>query len=355
MIRCVAYYGSLKGDLPQDEIERIARRVEVRNAGLGVTGCLFHFGGHFVQVLEGGYDEVGRLYGTIVSDERPADLISLSDHIVQARAYSTWSIRFIPGGAAAAAKSLDALPPLRPVGRALASDDPDAANRARMVAALAEKLERRISTCLRTIPRQPRAMKTVDRLVEAAAAMTTREGSLARLTLETAAAEAGVTQQSAYRYFADIGDLLRASVRRTQAGWYARFLDFMARQTFGSALDVADAAVVFVAETYLSQIAASPRMQLEMLSLYHDIEYDAAWLVSDALCESIGRLNSRSVRIGNQEMAAALTALWAVAKLFALRDPASLWRPPARQLMIRMAHAALSPPPGGDADSLALV
>lgn len=348
MIRCVAYYGDVREDLPHREVERIARRTQARNAGLGITGCLFHFGGHFVQVLEGDPDAVGRLYGTMVSGDRQPDVVGLSDHIVQARAFPNWSIRFVLGAGPWRGEGRDGRTPLS-LGLL---PEPGTAGAASSLPLLAEKLGRSLSTHLRIVPRQPRAMKTVDRLLDAAARMLARERGVDRLTLERAAAEAGVTQQSAYRYFAGMDDLIRMAVRRMQAAWHARFVDYMIRQSFETRGEIADAAVAFVVETYEAQFRASPRLKRDILLLYHDIEYEAAWLVSDAICESIAARAQR-VRIGIAEMASGLTALWAVAKLMALRDAAQLRRLPVGHMMTAIFLAALEGPARPDGSGLA--
>jgi hypothetical protein len=52
-----------------------------------------------------------------------------------------------------------------------------------------------ISTAFRVMPRQPRSMETVERLLAAGEAIVKRKRRLDRLTMETVADEAGVTPQ----------------------------------------------------------------------------------------------------------------------------------------------------------------
>lgn len=353
LIRCVAYYGDVNDDLPQSEVERIARRAQIRNADLGITGCLFYFGGHFVQVLEGHFDDVDRLYGTMVSDARHPDVIGLVDNIVQARTFSNWSMKFIRGADLAHARGREFRPPPRPVEQFDVMDVMETPARASSVQLLTRDFDRQISSHLRIMPQQQRARRTVERLLDAAHGMISSSGTFDRLTLETAAANAGVTQQSAYRYFANIDDLIRAALRRMQAHWHARFLDFMAHQRFESEIEVANAAVAFIARTYETQISASTRLKRSILRSYHDIEYDAAWTVSDAISRSLAGAGAPSLRISVPEMAAGLTALWAIAKSLTLRDAAQLGRPAVQHMMADIFLAALGVPWRAGADRFA--
>ena len=349
-IRCVAYYGKSDEALTRGEVERLARRTQVRNAAREVTGCLFYFGGHFVQVLEGRFEEVDRLYGTFASDVPDADVIGLVDNIIQARVFSGWTMKFVEGAARMEERRAAFRPSPRPAGRF----DIDEAKPAQAgsISLLTRDLDRRVSRHLRVMPQQARAKQTVERLLDAVSGMLATSATFHRLTLENAAADAGVTQQSAYRYFANIDDLIRAAVRRMQAHWNARFVDFMAEQAFETELDVADAAVAYVSQTYVNQIRASARLRRDLLRNYHDIEYEAAWTVAEAVAGPIAGAGAPLPRIGNAEMAAGLTALWAVTKSLALQDDAQLEPPAVRQMMTDMFLAALNAPLRGGADRL---
>ncbi|MBV9883258.1 MAG: BLUF domain-containing protein, partial [Sphingomonadaceae bacterium] len=241
LIRCVAYYGDVVDDPPRGEVERIAERARSRNAGLGITGCLFYFGRHFVQVLEGRAADVDRLYGTILSDARQPDIVGLVDTLVQARSYSGWSLKFVGTGPAAAARRRPAPPARGAIGRFDLAWSGAAAEAAVGVGQLQRAptdLALQAARHLRVAPQQQRAWQTVERLLDAAGRMLASSPNFEGLSLEAAAAQAGVTPQSAYRYFANIDDLVRAGVRRMQAHWNARFLDFMQRQSFESEAEI---------------------------------------------------------------------------------------------------------------------
>jgi AcrR family transcriptional regulator len=204
---------------------------------------------------------------------------------------------------------------------------------------------------LRVAPQQPRAWQTVERLLDATNRLMLLTRTFDELNLEMAAADAGVTPQSAYRYFANIGDLVRTSVRRMQANWNARFVEFMLCQTFETRSDVAHAIAGFIAETYGSQVTASTKLIDEIFRHYHDLDYDAAWIVSDTIVSSVGAACTPRMRVG--EMATGLTALWAIAKFLILRDARELSQRNVHDLMAAVLLAALngSAPLDGEASA----
>jgi AcrR family transcriptional regulator len=168
-------------------------------------------------------------------------------------------------------------------------------------------------------------------------------GTFDRISLESAAALAGVTQQAAYRYFANVDDLVRAAVHRMQAIWNARFLDFIAAQGMAEPGELVDATVAFIVETYDSQIRASARLKRDILRHYHDIDYDAAVTVAEAIVDMGAGRDRLGTSVGAGQLAAGLVGLWAVAKSLTLGEAGQLERPDTRRIMTRMFLAALQP------------
>ncbi len=221
---------------------------------------------------------------------------------------------------------------------AVESVEADAA--APLLGQLRDDVRRRTSRYLRVPPQQQRAWQTVDRLLAATARLLCSRCRLADLSLETAAADAGVTPQSAYRYFANFDDLVRTSVRRMQAEWNERFLHMMLCRNFADEAAIAHAVVRFIADTYGSQIEASGQLMGDILRHYHDLDYDAAWLLSHA----IAGVGPDTLRSRVAEMASGLTALWAVAKLLVLRDAGQLCRPEVQEMMAAIFLASIAAP-----------
>lgn len=80
--------GPLSGKI-QDEIMAQSRK---NNPALGVTGLLCVADNTFIQVLEGGRDEVCDLYNTIVRDTRHRNVRILSYEEISERRFGAWSM-----------------------------------------------------------------------------------------------------------------------------------------------------------------------------------------------------------------------------------------------------------------------
>jgi hypothetical protein len=73
-------------------IESILAQSRKHNPELGITGILCQGGDFYLQVLEGGRDEVNRMYNEIVQDERHRDVILLHFEEVTERRFAGWTM-----------------------------------------------------------------------------------------------------------------------------------------------------------------------------------------------------------------------------------------------------------------------
>ena len=73
-------------------IESILSQSRKHNPELGITGILCQGGDFYLQVLEGGRDEVNRMYNEIVQDERHRDVILLHFEEVTERRFARWTM-----------------------------------------------------------------------------------------------------------------------------------------------------------------------------------------------------------------------------------------------------------------------
>ncbi|MGA9486594.1 MAG: TetR/AcrR family transcriptional regulator [Methylocella sp.] len=190
-----------------------------------------------------------------------------------------------------------------------------------------------ISTAFRVVPRQPRSMETVERLLAAGEAIVKRKRRLDSLTLEAVAKEAGVTPQAAYRYFGDVHALILLGMRRVQAFEHERLLAFMTAQAFDTEADLANAAVAFVIQAYQGMARIPVTMRDRIARDYFDICYDVLWKISEAIQAEMVRRGDPCAGIDAMQIAAGLTAVAAVAKSLLLRD-ITLLRQPGAQLML---------------------
>ena len=91
LVRLVYVSRSVK---PGDEAhtESILASSQDHNASNGITGILCQGGGIFLQVLEGGRNQVNALYAHLIRDARHTDVVLLHYEEVKERRYSGWAM-----------------------------------------------------------------------------------------------------------------------------------------------------------------------------------------------------------------------------------------------------------------------
>ena len=95
-------------------LDSIMRQSRANNPKLGVTGILCYSGDLFIQVLEGGRDEVCDLYNTIVRDDRQAMDVMFPPRRERGRDVRGIGVRaFQPGGQIGCTRPQRGLPPGR--------------------------------------------------------------------------------------------------------------------------------------------------------------------------------------------------------------------------------------------------
>jgi len=72
--------------------DSILEQSRVHNPKLGITGVLCYSDQVFIQVLEGGRDEVCELYNTIVRDDRHQSVRILSFEEIRERRFGNWTM-----------------------------------------------------------------------------------------------------------------------------------------------------------------------------------------------------------------------------------------------------------------------
>ena len=77
-----------------DELVTLLERWRPKNAARGITGLLLYKGGNLIQALEGEETAVRGLYDIIRRDPRHSGVIKLTEHPIDARQYSDWSMAF---------------------------------------------------------------------------------------------------------------------------------------------------------------------------------------------------------------------------------------------------------------------
>ncbi len=86
-------YASRAADsVDQEALLAILRKSKAENSANGITGVLCFSGGIFLQLLEGGRQQVNTLYNRIAADKRHRDVVLLSYEEIGERRFAGWSM-----------------------------------------------------------------------------------------------------------------------------------------------------------------------------------------------------------------------------------------------------------------------
>ena len=91
IVRCV-YASRASTNLTSAVVENILERSRTNNPASGITGVLCYSGDVFIQVLEGGRDEVCELYNSIVRDQRHSNVRMLIFEEIRERKFCNWTM-----------------------------------------------------------------------------------------------------------------------------------------------------------------------------------------------------------------------------------------------------------------------
>ena len=91
IVRCV-YASRAASSLTSAMVEDILETSRSHNTASGITGILCYSGDVFIQVLEGGRDEVCELYNAIVRDGRHTNVRLLVFEEVRERKFCNWTM-----------------------------------------------------------------------------------------------------------------------------------------------------------------------------------------------------------------------------------------------------------------------
>lgn len=92
MLVRLLYASRAAASLTPDALDDILERSRRNNPALGITGLLCLADEFFIQVLEGGRDEVCELYNTIVRDGRHSDVRLLAYEEIFERRFGAWTM-----------------------------------------------------------------------------------------------------------------------------------------------------------------------------------------------------------------------------------------------------------------------
>jgi hypothetical protein len=81
--------------LSWDIVRSITDASEVNNNSRGITGVLLASRTHFMQVIEGNFEDVNALFQRICRDDRHTELSIISYSVIDARLFGGWGMRGI--------------------------------------------------------------------------------------------------------------------------------------------------------------------------------------------------------------------------------------------------------------------
>ena len=91
LVRCL-YASRSTNSLPASLLDEILDQSRRNNPRKGITGLLSFTSDVFVQVIEGGRDEVCELYNVIVRDDRHRDVRLLAYDEIAERRFGSWTM-----------------------------------------------------------------------------------------------------------------------------------------------------------------------------------------------------------------------------------------------------------------------
>ena len=91
LVRCL-YASRMVTPAAPSALDEILEQSRKNNQERGITGLLCHTHDSFVQVVEGGRDQISALLRTIYSDERHKDMTILSFEEITERRFGNWTM-----------------------------------------------------------------------------------------------------------------------------------------------------------------------------------------------------------------------------------------------------------------------
>jgi len=83
------------GEIDWDVVKDILHRCEKSNAENDITGVLLATNTHFLQVLEGRYEDVNRTFMRIVKDSLHAEIQLIAFSVIDSRIFQLWGMKGI--------------------------------------------------------------------------------------------------------------------------------------------------------------------------------------------------------------------------------------------------------------------
>ena len=172
---------------------------------------------------------------------------------------------------------------------------------------------------LRIKPKQPRAIETVDRLLNAGLTLLRKDG-IEGCTVEAAAESANISKQLMYRYVSNTPTLLRVIVRWWQCHNLLAFKRLLDEQHFPTDEALAAGLVSGMASRFPRGGPASYKMLRVLAQDYHEIDY--AQMVQHAVTQraAMQRCGLEEASLSDSQIVTALAGLAGMMKMSFITD-----------------------------------
>ncbi|MGZ3873285.1 MAG: BLUF domain-containing protein [Mucilaginibacter sp.] len=90
----IAYISTAIKLLADAELLEILRTARTNNLEHHITGVLLYSGGTFIQALEGGPEDVDKIFAAIEKDNRHKNVLKLIDEPLSERSFPDWEMGF---------------------------------------------------------------------------------------------------------------------------------------------------------------------------------------------------------------------------------------------------------------------
>lgn len=90
----LVYVSTAKKKLSTEDIGHILDVSQSNNHERYITGFLAHNGLHFMQALEGEFDEVREIFDRILADDRHEGVVQILGEQIAARAFPNWAMNY---------------------------------------------------------------------------------------------------------------------------------------------------------------------------------------------------------------------------------------------------------------------
>lgn len=89
------YLSNATHPMEPKQLKELLEVCQKNNQGRNITGMLLYKGGCFMQILEGGKEEIRRLFEKVRLDSRHENVLEIGCEPIRERSFSDWSMGFV--------------------------------------------------------------------------------------------------------------------------------------------------------------------------------------------------------------------------------------------------------------------